>query len=304
MSRLGGTAAFGRDRAEEKKKHLSRLRLFLTYRKLEVAAAFQAGREVIGELMAAGALDQGDLPWLVAHLAGFPSGIGTLPAEPRPVGVPAPEFNDHLAPGTNADWRQAVDHDLIAPTVAGHLVLAASALHERGRFREVWQVEQYYGPGTEVAEEDLSARLRRLPRVLLMDRSYPRYRAVAPGAVVHVEADLLGTIEPFTLALCPRVAEKLDWHPDPRNALTYLDPSGQVAARTVWWRDGGVCTVGTDTTIFRRGCLLMVPEDRADDLRPYLGGEWVSKAWRMTQAADGDDKVASRASRETDHPSA
>lgn len=282
MERIGGTAVFGPEASNLELARLRRLRLHSSYRKLPVRAAFQAARELLGELDAAEAIDPSALPFILHELAAFPSGIATLPPLPRPAGVPKAKIDEPYHSTDSRAWRDRVEQDVVVPKVAGHLVLAATAVHRRHYFQKHWTVEQYYGPNAGKSQEGLSSQLLRLPPALVLDELYPLYDCPAPGAVIHPLADISGSIPSNMVALCPGVASEVGWHPDPFHLFTYLDSQDQVVAQTLYWRDGGVHSREPDTGIFGVGYMLVVSEDHAEKIAPYLASGIVSRAWRAT----------------------
>jgi hypothetical protein len=297
MNRLGGTAAFGPEAAAQEEGHLRRLLLHSTYRKLAVSAAFQAGRELIGELVAAGAIDPRRLPFILSDVGAFPSRISTLPPGPRPVGVPKAEIGEGYRSADSCGWRDRVEQDAVTPVIAGHIVLAATAVHRRRQFQQEWSVQQYYGPHSGGATDDLSRQLGRLPCVLVLGELCPLYDGLAPGAVVHPLADISGSISLHMVTLCPRVAAELGWRPAPRHLITYLDGKDQVVAQTLCWRDGGVQSREFDSGVFSVGYVLVVRADRAEEIGPYLAPGTVSRAWRAIEDNREHTRAASFASR-------
>lgn len=297
MTRMGGAVAFGPEAFALQQSRLRRLSLHSSYRKLSNSAAFQAMRELVGELFAADAIDPRAIPVILLRAAAFSRCISTLPPAPRPQGVPAPGIVDIHASSANTEWVAQADEDAVKPTVAGNVVLAATAIHVRRNFRDEWIVEQYFGPDTCRAEEDLFRQLRRLPRVVVADGAVPMYEGFAPGAVVHPEPVMVGSVDLHMVMLCPRVAAALGWRPDPRHAFTYFDKSDQVVARTIYWRDGGERSRESDADVFRYGFVLVAREDEAERIRPYLSKAQVSRAWRRTQRNGSEGRSAACGSR-------
>jgi energy-coupling factor transporter ATP-binding protein EcfA2 len=282
MDRLGGTGVFGPEATNREIARLRCLRLHSSYRKLPVRAAFQAARELLGELDAAEAIDPRALPVILNELAAFPDRIATLPPCPRPLGVSSAEIDEPDHSTDSRVWRDRVEQDVVVPKLDGHLVLAATASHRRHQFQKEWTVEQYYGPNASKGQEGLSIQLLRLPKVLVLDELYTLYDGPAPGAVVHPLANISGSVPSNMVALCPAVASEMGWHSDPLHLFTYLDSQDQVVAQTLYWRDGGVHSREADTGVFSVGYVLVVREDRAEEIAPYLASETVSRAWRAT----------------------
>ena len=295
MNRMGGEAAFGPETAARRLRRMDRLGVHTSYRKPLVSAAFQAAREVVGELEAAAAIDLRALPLILANAAAFSTRVTTQPPRPRPPGVPAPAMPRDAYPyEEGAAWRANVDQDAVKPAIEGQLVLAASARHQRRHFQEEWIVSQYFGPNVGNPEQDLVEQICRLSRVVVADHVIPAYDGLAPGAVVHAELGMSASVDLLMVTLCPRVAERLGWRPDPRHVFTYLDEDGQVVAQTLCWRDGGVLSHDQDPAAFRRGFVLVVRKERADDIRPYMTQSQASIAWRMMKKGDDSEMSSHR----------
>jgi hypothetical protein len=297
MSRAGGTAAFGPGAVERQQNRLHRLRLHLTFRKLLVGAALQAMREVTGELAAAEAIDQRAVPLLLHQTGSFPSIVSTVPPAPRPSGVPRAHVAEgHITEG-QAEWQANVAQDAVEPTLDGHLVLAATAVYARRRFRDERTVEQYFGPDTGRVGEDLSDQLSDLPKVFVAGEVEPLYEGFAPGGVARPEPTISSLIDDHTIMLCPHVAAALGWRPDSKHALTYFDGGGIAVARTLYWRDGGELGREADAAPVGYGYILVVRKDSAREIEPYLAATRLMASWRTAQENGRDNRSVTVASR-------
>ncbi len=288
MNRNDGTARFGPDAVERQQRRLKRLGLHLRHRRLPVMAAFQAMREVLGELVAAEAIDPSAIPFILLEADAFARAVATVPPVPRPHSVPLAELPYPLGAETSAEWRLNAKQDAIKPAMHGFLVLAATAVHRRQHFRDEWLVEQYLGPAFNPAENGLGSQLAHLPMVVIANSVAPLYEGAAPGAVVCPITSSSVALNAITL--CPRVAAAVGWHPNPRHVFDYLDHNGQVAATTCFWRDGGELTKAADSGVARHGYILMVREDCTEKIRPHTAPVQVSRAWRITQKHDGHNR--------------
>ena len=296
MSRMGGSAVFGPKAIERQMRRLERFSLRVPYRKLGTSAAFAAMRQVIGELVAADAIDARALPIILRQAAAFDPMISSVPASPRPIGVPRVEMLDLLRSNQGAAWRSAVADDAMKPTVAGFVVLASTSVHERRYIDAEWVVEQYSGPDFGIADEGVWWQLARLPRVVFAEGIYPLYKGFALGAVVYAEPDIARLVEPCTVMLCPHVANAVGLHAHPRNPFSYLDDEERVVAKTLHWRDGGVFQRSPDNAVRGQGYLLLVAEESWHDLRPYLSPAQVAVAWRVTEKIGEDKRMVASAS--------
>jgi hypothetical protein len=295
MRQIGGTGEFGPDASTRQLEHLQRLGLQSVFRRLLVTAAFQAMRMALGELVQAGAVPPGATDLILAASGAFPLGARTVAPRVRPAGVPMPRIPDFYGSTTEEDWRASALDDAVRPTMDGHIVLASAAVHQRRSFRDTWIVEQYFGPDTDASASTLYQQVAQLPRVFVGESIEPEYDGDAPHAVAHPRADISGVVRPHGLMFCPHVAAHLGWTPADE-PFAFVDKDGVLAARTVYWRDGGVQSDPTDRSTFRHGRLVVVPDKHASDLRQYLQDDLVARTWRASQHGDEDGRISVRAS--------
>lgn len=281
MQDMGGAALFGRDADLRQQHRLRSLSLECKFRRLLTDAAWRATREVIGELVAADAIDPEGVPYALCHAAAFPLLICTVPFEPRSKGVPQVDLSERYRPEARAGWLASSQVDAKVPVMPGHVVVASVSRRKCRYAGESWIAEQYYGPSRSGIDNwtSMSKALASFPCVLIPDDFVPLYDGPVLGAVVMFQPDYLGTIEPCTLSLCPRVASSLGWQHDRDNVLSIRDGSGEIVARTVRWRDGGVRSSFTDDAMFGQGTMLVVAEDKMDQMRAFLSPKTVTRAW-------------------------
>jgi hypothetical protein len=289
MTRIGGANAFGPDAIDRQQARLGRLRLHLSFRKLPVGAAFQAMREVAGELAAAEAIDARAVPLLLLQAGAFHGNVSPLPPVPRPRGVSSVRIPDLHRHADAVEWQAKSGEDRFRPVVGGQIVLAATAVHERRYFKKEWIVEQYFGPAVASVEKNLSAQLKSLQDIIIVDDVIPLYEGIAPGAVVACRPTISASIDDYTPMLCPRVAEELGWRPDPRHVFSYTDGRGRIVAQTLFWRDGGIPAREPDDVVFGRGHILVVNENEADRIAPYLAMNQGSRSWRFMNGGAEDN---------------
>jgi hypothetical protein len=291
MARMGGKDVFGPEAMERQQSRFRRLSLHVGYRKLGVETAFRAAREVVGELVAAEAIDPDAVPIILQRSSAFPMIVATVAPSPRPPGVPRARIGDLYRAEEIAAWRESAIKDAIGPKVGGFRVLASTAVHTQRYLRDERTVEQYSGPDVGPADMGLWSQLTRLPRVIIADRVACLYDGFAQGAVVHPDPDIGVSVGPHLVMLCPRVAAKLGWRPDLRHVFRYLDGDGQVVAETVCWRDGGVFAHQSDNEIRSQGAILLVRDDAAKELEPFLAKSQTVRAWRMTETRREEDRI-------------
>lgn len=290
MARMGGKDLFGPEPVERQQQRFRRLRLHASYRKLGVEAAFRAAREIVGELLAADAIDPIAVPEILRRSGAFATTVAALPPLSRPPGVPRAMIGSLYRTDEIAAWRENAIQDAVRPTFDGFRVLASTAVHTRRHFRDETIVEQYSGPDVGSGANALWRQLKRLPSVVITDRIFCLYDALAQGAVVHPDQDMGMSVGPQLVMLCPRVGAELGWRLDPRHVFRYLDWHGNVVAQTISWRDGGVFAHEADTGVRGQGCLLLVREDAATELESFLARAQTARAWHVTGRIGEEDR--------------
>lgn len=294
MGQNGGTKAFGPDAVKAQMSRLRRLSLHTPYKKLLNSAAFQAMRGVLGELVGADSINLMVVPLIAIRSGAFSPIVPTSPPVKRPIGIQSVSLPEVFAARDDRNWVNAVDHDLMRPEVEGFSVLAATSIHERSFRTESWLVEQYFGPGFDVESSTLFEHIQHIPKLVVTDRVELAYRAASSGAVAHPEPIMAGSIDMNELMMCPIVAAKLGWKSDPNDALTYENGKGEPVACTLYWRDGGIASRETDSSIYREGYAVLVREDCFSQLSPYLAKDYEVRAWRRFQKSeDGDSMIRS-----------
>ena len=228
-------------------------------------------------------LDEKSARAMLVRFGGIPSCIQSRGPGPKPPGHPLYRVVDPSGGVRGPAWRSLVEEDLGRPAVGGDVVLASTAVQRATYRNEEWTIEQYFGAAGESAATDLIAQLATMPRVVACDTLVPLYEGPAAGAVVAPEYNFASPIGDCAVALCPRVAKELGWASDPRDAFTYRDRGGHVAARTLHWRDGGIPSRAFEVQTFREGFMLLVKEKYAEDVRSFVSSRLVVRAWRLTQ---------------------
>lgn len=283
MREMGGAEAFGPPALERLEQRFSRLGLRSGYTKLMPAASFVGMRKVVGELVAAGRIDLDTVPFILHQTGAYPRQLTTRSPQARPAGVsPATMINIFSAGSSNEDWLRQVQVELLEPHYPGFVVLAAVATFEKHHFRDRWEVQRYFGPTTLATSGSLWHQLSKLPKVVLMDGAMPLYDNVAPCGVARVEIGPAKTAPDPSLIFCPRLGEMYDLQTDLRDPFLYRDRNGDIVAKTVFWRDGGLLSHESDRGVLGEGCLVVVHEDFRNVVSPYLSRRRKTLAWRET----------------------
>ena len=303
MSRAGGTDEFGTEAVERQMAKLRRLSLHTSYRKLMNSTAFQAMREVVGELVAAESIDPRAVPVLSLRCGGFSPIVRSKSPTIRPVGIPAPDLPEIFGSPSKTNWTEGVDADLVRPKVKGFLVLAATATHKQRLRDETWRIEQYFGPATKFGGKDLCHHVQHLPEVVLTNVIEVRFDVPSIGGVARPEPDMPGSIDWETFMLCPVIASRLGWKPVAGDAFTFRNAEQEVVAFTMHWRDGGIDSREGDTSKHRYGFALLIREDQLPIFSPFLAEEYEVRAWRRFKKSQEDEETIRSAYRRAAPPS-
>ena len=144
-------------------------------------------------------------------------------------------------PGEAEAWLQGVNNALYWPEIAGWHLLASAYSFEQTSIRSE-SVEQHLSllRNDAVVGEELDEALSNLPQLMVVDGLRPMYEGPASGAVAFVRLDFANSIPETALTLCPFTACEIGLTRHPSDPLSFADERGNLAVRSVWWRDGGI----------------------------------------------------------------
>jgi hypothetical protein len=286
MAQMGGRAAFGPEVAKELKRRYSRLDLRLQYRRPMATAALLAVRQTAGEIALAGQLDHSRAPYFLHESGAFNLTTDTTFPESRPPGIQRgliPSFFG--VSGEKGEWAaEADDEDTVRDRVSGWICLGAVSRFVRRRFADKVGADRLLVPsrGTKRCES-LKQAWQELPRVEVLGSLYPIYEGVAPGGVVRITEDIGGSYPLWGLSLCPRAAETVGLATRKMEPFVYRDSSGEIALRTVWWREGGFRIGDVDDAVRGHGSVLLARPQFADRIRRITGETLSISGWRVSE---------------------
>jgi hypothetical protein len=295
----GGVEKFGPASQKLIEGRARRLEMRLTFWRPVMAAAMQALRRVVGELMHAGHVNPRAMPFLL-HEFGFPAiGEPFLTPSLRPAGIRRPDMDDLAFGMKDEDWLNKIADDLRPTDTGNDVLLAEATVFEHRSMHKTATVTRIVRHEPQAMEcDDPEGALRAFPSVLGLEERKPTYREPAGSFVATIRTAGVNTIPEDLLAVCPRWAKRLGWSPHPENLLVYRDENGTVMARTIWWRDGGPRDAHED--VWRgEGCLVLLTARGASRLRAMAGAlQLRTWCWRKTGAeGKGKAQQTRRASR-------
>jgi hypothetical protein len=179
------------------------------------------------------------------------------------------------------NWAEEVsDEDTLRDRMRGWICLAAVSRFERRHFAERLAADRLTVPQLNDLGQNLEDAWRQLPRVEVLGSPYPIYEGLAPGGVVRIADDIAESHPRWGLTLCPRAADQVGLRTADGEPFVYRDSSGEVAVRTVWWREGGFRVSDVDDAIRAHGSLLIARPQYVERLRRVVGETLRVSAWR------------------------
>ena len=286
MARMGGRAAFGPEVAKSLKQRYSRLDLRLCYHRPMVAAALLAVRQTAGEIALAGKLDRSKASYFLHETGAFNFTIDTVLPESRPPGVPRTSIPGFFASvRRDGEWaEQADDQDALRDRVSEWVCLSSVSRFERRHFVDRLGADRLTVPAREGEPcESLQEAWRGLPRVEVLGTLFPIYEGLAPGGVVRINEGIAEYCPCWGLTLCPRAAGLIGLETRRTEPFIYRDSSGEIALRTVWWREGGFRVDNTDDAIRGYGSVLLARPRFVERLKRVTGETLRISAWRISE---------------------
>ncbi|ABE44554.1 ATP-binding protein [Polaromonas sp. JS666] len=247
IDQWGGLEAFGQPATDRLQAELRRLDMKMTFNKPHAVVAGRALRYVAGELRRAGLIDYRAVQALLYHM-GFPAPRLLVPSPlPRPPYLLRPSEDTSGWGEVVEKWLQGVTGDVRRWTAGGDTVIAeVCAFYVRNAFRE-YRLERLRAPFLEVGVRDsLAEWFELLPRARWADGVKAMTRDPAPTIVRRFSDSVMSLVPRYQLVICPYWLRRLGWHSHENNWLVYVDGSGDLMARIVWWRDGGPVDVDDD----------------------------------------------------------
>jgi hypothetical protein len=252
IEQWGGLAAFGKAATDHVQADLCSLKMRMRFWRPHVMVAARALRYVAGELRRGGMIPAREAP-LLLHSMNFP--VPTLPLiapVARPLWMLRPTLDEGSRRGSELaeKWVQGVESDTAPLTWSDAQVIAEIStfeIHMGDQAR--YSLKRVRAPFLEVGnKKDFTDWIDLLPTAIWADGVHALTNEPAPTIVRRLLVTYMPAVPPFQLIICPHWQRQLGWRLHPENWLVYLDDSGQVVARAVWWRDGGPVDIEDDST--------------------------------------------------------
>ena len=144
------------------------------------------------------------------------------------------------------------------PTV----VVEVCEFHVRNSRRN-FHLRRVRAPGLELGADDQDFDgLDLLPRAIWLGQAHAISRTPASTVARGLLVSWIPVAPRYRLTICPHWLQRLGWHPHSSNELVFLDASGTLDARIVWWRDGGPVDADDDVIRGQGTYLSLTPEGR------------------------------------------
>lgn len=253
----GGLEAFGPEAVTRLEGQLRALDMQITYLKPHALIGVIALRHVAGELRQAGLLKPSDMPMLLERLnAPTPSLPLSFP-QVRPLGVYRP-IMDSDASWTERDrkWTESVKND-ISPwsDQSDEHVVAEVSLFKIYKPRQAELLfHRLRAPGLSIDDDKFSDCYQQLPAAVWIGQIVPLDDELASTLIRRLVCSIALGLDSATypIVLCPNWLRQLQWRAHTDVLGVYIDASGVIVARVVWWRDPGPVDID-DESIWGEG---------------------------------------------------
>lgn len=254
----GGLEAFGPKAITRLEGQLHALDMKVTYLKPHAVIGVIALRHVAGELRQAGLLKPRDMPILLERL--------NAPTPPQPLSLPQVRpINVHRplvardAGWTEGErtWTESVGDDVAtwSDQRGEHVIAEASRFRiYRPRQAELL-LHRIRAPGASIDDEKFDDCYQQLPAAVWIGRVVPLDNEPASTLIRRLVCSIDFGLDSATypVVLCPNWVSQLQWRIHADAPGVYIDASGAIVARVVWWRDAGPVDIDDDS-IWGEGC--------------------------------------------------
>jgi len=254
----GGLEAFGSQAVTRLEGHLRALDMKVKYLKPHALIGVIALRHVAGELRQAGMLKPGDMPMLLERLnAPTPPLPLSLP-QMRPIVVRRPLVSRD-AGWTEGErkWTESVGDDVASWSDQRdeHVVAEISRFKVYKPRQAELLLLRIRAPGGPINGEEFGDCYQQLPAAIWMGRLVPLDNEPAPTLIRRLvcSIDFGPDSATYPIMLCPNRLRQLQWRAHVDAPGVYIDASGAIVARVVWWRDAGPVDIDDDS-IWGEGC--------------------------------------------------
>ncbi|SFQ40967.1 ATP-binding protein [Variovorax sp. 770b2] len=254
----GGLDAFGPQAVARLEGQLRAIDMKVEYLKPHALIGVIALRHVAGELGQAGLLKPRDMSVLLERLnAPTPAQPLSLP-QVRPWGVHRPLIaRDAGWTEGERKWAEGVENDVAAWTDQRdeHVVAEVSRFKIYKPRQAELLLHRIRAPGASIDHGKFDNCYLQLPAAVWIGEVVPLDNELALTLIRRLVCSIDFGLDSAThpIVLCPNWLRKLQWRVHADAHGIYIDASGAVMARIVWWRDAGPVDIDDDS-IWGEGC--------------------------------------------------
>lgn len=255
----GGGGKFGKTATKQLEAKLKQLDMRITYTKPKALGTARGLRYVAGELLHAGLLGPSDEPWLI-QMMGYAPILCLQQPEIRPNFLKRPSSTKGRWGKEVENWAKEVSLDVLLESSDEYAILAEWSHFIMKDIRRKFELHRIRAPFLEVkASDEVQSWLLKIPRAIWIGAEIPLSEEFSPFVIRRLQQGFKDV--PYEiLTICPHWLTHLQWHKEMHAQGTYLDATGEVMARQIWWRDGGPMDVSEDAE-WGEGFLIVVTQE-------------------------------------------
>lgn len=254
----GGLEAFGPHAITRLEGQLRALNMKVKYLKPHALIGVIALRHVAGELRQAGLLKPGDMPMLLERLNTPTPPLPLSFPQVRPIGVRRPLIARD-AGWTEGDrkWTESVGDDVAtwSDQRDEHIVAEVSRFKIYKPRQAELLLHRIRAPGASIDDEKFGDCYQQLSAAIWIGTVVPLDNEPALTLIRRLVCSIDFGLDSATypIVLCPNWLRQLRWRAHADAPGVYIDASGAIVARVVWWRDAGPVDIDDDS-IWGEGC--------------------------------------------------
>lgn len=260
----GGLEAFGAPAITRLEDQLHALKMRVTYLKPHALIGVIALRQVAGELRQAGLLNPDDMPTLLERLNAPLLPLPLSLPQVRPIGLRRPLVDSDIGwTERDRNWATNVGDDVaIWSDHPGEQIVAEVSRFKIFKPRQSeLLLQRIRAPIASIDDEEFDNCYQRLPAAVWLGQIVPLDNDPALTLIRRLVCSIDYGLDAaaYPIVLCPYWLHKLQWRAHAKYRGIYIDASGTMVARIVWWRDAGPVDVDDDS-LWGEGCYVALTE--------------------------------------------
>lgn len=289
IEQWGGLDVFGQEATWRLESDLRNLKMKMLYKRPHMTVAARALRYVAEEMRRGGAIPHeaaSELLYMMDYPA--PRAPLILPS-PRPAFIQRPARDESRWREEEEVWLNGVNDDVTRLKAGSDIIFAEVSEFHIGRLHRVFSMKRIRAQAlaADSARVDLDE-FKLLPTSIWIGYPYPMSSMPAATIVRRVATSWNLEVPRIRLAICAHWLQRLEWFAHPSNELVYVDKSGAIVSRIVWWRDGGPVDFDDDVVWGEGTYLSLTPRGRRQ-IEAITGPLKINVYARRSCGLDQDD---------------